>query len=441
MNNLIGSGVNVMFIRKKPVVELFNVKDIVVVLDTSKSIKIKQQIEMLRLTTEDLQYLKAFKPYVDENIGPIVASFYRTLGMESSLTKTINDHSSVERLKVTLTRHICEMFAGVINEEYFQKRQKIAQVHVRIGLKTKWYIGAFQNLFIEFLQLVKENIKDPGQQFLTISAISKILNFEQQIVLEEFEAVVDRMTVEIESEKQLIGKRIVESTANLAAISEQTNAAFFELTTQSTSVKGFADKAVEISALATNQATDGREQLKQQTTSMEDINSAVVHIASESEKLVEISKEMESIMNVVTNIANQTNLLALNAAIEAARAGDAGKGFGVVAGEVRKLSEQTKESVTDVAKLLENTNLRTKHLMESVRDIQQAVVVGENGMQKTEQQFTQITQAMNETQKQSDLVGREVELISKIISELGYAFDEVTHSADTLATIAQDLKK
>lgn len=441
MNNLIGSGVNVMFIRKKPVVELFNVKDIVVVLDTSKSIKIKQQIEMLRLTTEDLQYLKAFKPYVDENIGPIVASFYRTLGMESSLTKIINDHSSVERLKVTLTRHICEMFAGVINEEYFQKRQKIAQVHVRIGLKTKWYIGAFQNLFIEFLQLVKENIKDPGQQFLTISAISKILNFEQQIVLEEFEAVVDRMTVEIESEKQLIGKRIVESTANLAAISEQTNAAFFELTTQSTSVKGFADKAVEIAALATNQATDGREQLQQQTTSMEDINSAVVHIASESEKLVEISKEMESIMNVVTNIANQTNLLALNAAIEAARAGDAGKGFGVVAGEVRKLSEQTKESVTDVAKLLENTNLRTKHLMESVRDIQQAVVVGENGMQKTEQQFTQITQAMNETQKQSDLVGREVELISKIISELGYAFDEVTHSADTLAIIAQDLKK
>lgn len=80
-------------------------------------------------------------------------------------------------------------------------------------------------------------------------------------------------------------------------------------------------------------------------------------ITENIEQLTGMSKEMESIMNVVTTIANQTNLLALNAAIEAARAGEAGKGFNIVANEVRKLSIQTKDSVTSVDMLLQKKQM------------------------------------------------------------------------------------
>ena len=73
-------------------------------------------------------------------------------------------------------------------QEYFEKRKKISRVHVHIGLKTKWYIGAFQSLLIDFIRLVQEHIDDDDQRFQTIAAISKILNFEQQVVLEEYEA-------------------------------------------------------------------------------------------------------------------------------------------------------------------------------------------------------------------------------------------------------------
>lgn len=58
----------------------------------------------------------------------------------------INEHSSVDKLKVTLRRHIQEMFHGVINDDYFEKRIKIARVHLNIGLHTTWYLGAFQRL-------------------------------------------------------------------------------------------------------------------------------------------------------------------------------------------------------------------------------------------------------------------------------------------------------
>lgn len=417
------------------------ISDVAVKLEYINNLKVRKQIQMLNLTEEDLKYLKVFKPHIDKNIEMVVGEFYQNLGMESSLTNIISNHSSVERLKLTLKRHICEMFEGIIDDEYFAKRIKIAQVHVHIGLKTKWYIGAFQSLFIVFIQLVKENIADDEQRFKTIEAISKILNFEQQVVLEEYEAVLERMKDQLAEEKRQISNSIIESSSNLATISEETNAAFQQLTAQSQIMTSFAKKAIDISNVADEQAQNGKSQLHRQVDCMNAIQDSVGSISEEIDKLVEISKEMEATMGIVTNIANQTNLLALNAAIEAARAGEAGKGFGVVAGEVRKLSEQTKESAVNVGELLKNTNDRTMKLLESLEQIQKAVQTGEENMGGTEEQFSLIVEAMVETKEQNNLVENEVEQMCGIISELGRAFDEVTLSADTLAVISHGLEK
>lgn len=429
-----------MFLKKKNAISNTMISDVAVKLEYIGNLKVSKQIQMLNLTEEDLKYLKVFKPEIDKNIEMIVDVFYRNLGMESSLTKIIRDHSSIERLKLTLKRHISEMFEGIIDDDYFAKRIKIAQVHVHIGLKTKWYIGAFQSLFITFIQLVKENIVDDEQRFKTIEAISKILNFEQQVVLEEYEAVLERMKNQLAEEKRQIGNSIIESSSNLAAISEETNAAFQQLTAQSQIMTSYAKKAIDRSNVANEQALNGKSQLHRQVDCMRDIQHSVGSISEEIDKLVEISKEMEATMGIVTNIANQTNLLALNAAIEAARAGEAGKGFGVVAGEVRKLSEQTKESAVNVGELLKNTNERTLKLLESLGQIQKAVQTGEENMGGTEKQFSLIVEAMVETKEQNNLVETEVEQMCGIISELGRAFDEVTLSADTLAVISHGLE-
>ncbi|MER2039428.1 MAG: globin-coupled sensor protein [Solibacillus sp.] len=430
-----------MFFKKKDEnSHATSIQQVNVKLEYTENSPIAKQLEMLDLTEGDLKYLKIFKPYIDENIEHIVDTFYRNLGMESSLVQIINDNSSIDRLKVTLNRHICEMFSGTINDEYFLKRKKIAQVHVRIGLKTKWYIGAFQSLLIEFIRLVKINIDNDEQRFRTLEAISKILNFEQQVVLEEYEAVVERMQQRLEEERRNVGNSIIESSSNLAAISEQTNASFHQLSTQADVMVSYTKRAIDLSTIATDQAHHGKVQIQHQSMSMDAIHDAVGSISLEIEKLAEISKEMEQTMGIVTNIANQTNLLALNAAIEAARAGEAGKGFGVVAGEVRKLSEQTKDSTINVEELLQNTNIRTTRLLESLKEIKVAVQAGEESMKGTEAQFSAIVESLKETKIQSNLVEQEVGLIGSVITELGAAFDEVTIAADNLATISQDLQ-
>ena len=411
----------------------------IVKMDVPNHQSMVKQIEMLNLTKQDLQYLKAFQPFVMDNIDGIVDRFYSMIGTERDLVDIINRHSSVEKLKVTLRRHIIEMFNGIIDEEFYLRRIKIAKVHVHIGLRTQWYICAFQDLTVSFIDLVEQYLTHPKDQFNTIRAISKISNFEQQLVLEAFENTVEQHKETMERKKEVVEKKIIESSEGLATISQETNNSFQRLSKQSDEIKQLAKKSLQVSAMAENQALEGREQLKSQSQNMNNIIHFLNDITENTEQLTEMSKEMESIMSVVTNIANQTNLLALNAAIEAARAGEAGKGFSVVADEVRKLSIQTKESVTSVAMLLHKTNDRIDKLVHSLSNIQEEVTSGEENMVQTEGQFTKILDSMTEAKEQNDWMEKDVLAIAEILNELGSAFEEVTNSAEKLANVAQNL--
>ena len=417
-----------------------DISNIHVSINTTNNPQVSKLLKMLQLGEQDLKYLKVFKPVIMQNIEEIVYVFYEALGAEPSLIEIINKHNSVDRLKITLNRHIQEMFDGRIDSDYFEQRKRIAHVHVRIGLPSQWYISAFQNLFNKIVLYVENSIPNHQDQLLTIRAITKIFNFEQHLVLETFEAVVDQMKIENEEEKKRLGKEIITSTENLAAISEETNASFHQLNVQSHEIIQYANKASEISNVAQTKAQDGKTTIEKQSKNMATICTSFNAMSDDVLKLVEISKEMEQIMAIVTNIANQTNLLSLNAAIEAARAGEAGKGFGVVAGEVRNLSEQTKQSASNVAHLLQTTKERTEKLLASLRNIEGDIQFGETSLQQTVQQFDEILCAMSDTKQQNGLMETEIRMMGEVIDQLGGAFQEVTSSADRLACIAQDLK-
>ena len=315
---------------------------------------------MIGLTTDDLIIIKNLHPFVLANIDDIVNQFYKNLEYENSLLKIINDNSSIARLKTTLKRHITEMFSGNIDEDYFETRIKIARIHVKIGLQTKWYMCAFQDLLLSLINLVEKHVEIKEEYFLSIKAISKLLNLEQQIVLEAYDAETERIKLEIEEQKVLLRDNVTDASQNLAAISEQTNSSFQELMAQSHEIVSLSNMGTELSILAEERANKGKEQIGKQANNMLNIYNSVDEISKDVKVLANISKEMEEIVSIVNKIADQTNLLSLNASIEAARAGEYGRGFSIVAGEVRKLSEETKLSVSNVSTLISNTHTQVE---------------------------------------------------------------------------------
>jgi heam-based aerotactic trancducer len=406
-------------------------------LNIPKGTSIEKQVEMISLTKEDLRIISNLQPYVTNQIDHIVARFYENLANESSLLKIINDNSSIDRLGKTLKQHITEMFEGVIDKNYYEKRIRIAHVHVRIGLNTKWYMCAFQDLFLSLINIIEENLKDREESFLAIRAVSKILNLEQQIVLEAYDAEAERIRSQEEEEKILIKTNVIKSAENLATISEETNSSFQQLDTQVQEMASLANKGTKLSILAEESSMEGKQQLSKQSSNMEKINESVNNISSDMQVLLEISNRMKEIIDIAKNVADQTNLLSLNASIEAARAGQAGRGFAVVADEVRKLSEETKNSVTNVSTLILDMNSQSEKLTRSLERIRVAVKDGNDYMKETDNQFEQILRTMNETKLQNNKIESDLVSFINVVNELGKAFEEVALSADNLTMITQ----
>ena len=400
---------------------------------------IDKQIKMIALTLDDLRIINILQPYVMENIDEIVEQFYENLTNEPSLLMIINNNSTIDRLKQTLTQHISEMFDGIIDQSYIQKRIHIAHVHVKIGLQTKWYMCAFQDLLLSLSTIIEKNIVHKEDYFHAIRAVSKILNLEQQIVLEAYDAESERLKMKVEEEKIQIKENVVSSSQNLAAISEETNATLHQLDNQTKEIISLAKKGTELSIMAEERAIIGKKQLSKQNESMANVIHSVDDISKDVHVVQDITSQMEEIISLVKGVADQTNLLSINAAIEAARAGEHGRGFAVVAEEVRKLSEETKHSVTNVSNLILHTNSEVEKLSHSLEKIRAAVKEGNQRLEETEAYFEQILSTMDETKLQHKQIGNEIVSFANSVSELGKAFEEVALSADSLTMIAQQM--
>ncbi|MEH6943866.1 globin-coupled sensor protein [Bacillus sp. JJ722] len=415
-----------------------NIDTINAELIVSKEGDFEKQVNMIGLTVEDLKMIHSLQPFVNKEIHTIVDDFYKNLENEPSLIEIINNSSSIDRLKNTLRQHITEMFDGVVNQSYINKRISIAHIHVRIGLQTKWYMCAFQQLFLSIVEIIERNV--PRVQTLSfVKAVSKIMNLEQQLVLEAYDSESERIKNIAEEQKCKLREDVASASQSLAAISQQTSASFQQLNRQSNEIVSFANSGADLAILAEKRAQKGKEQLGDQTINMSQIDESVYDISNDIKVLLQILGQMQSIVQMVTGIADQTNLLSLNASIEAARAGEQGRGFAVVAEEVRKLSEDTKNSVSNVADLISNTNKHVSKLTKSLEKILTAVSNGNNSMEETKDHFEDILKMMNETKIQNNKIKKELISFVNVVNEVGKASEQVALSADGLTLITQDL--
>lgn len=240
----------------------------------------------------------------------------------------------------------------------------------------------------------------------------------------------------------------------------------------STTIQETNDKGQQIHADAMKVLTltnEGKQSMDSSNLQMLKINGIMQEAVTKMAHLDKQTQEISTLVSIIQSIAQQTNLLALNAAIEAARAGEHGKGFAVVADEVRKLAEQVSISVTDITKIVTNIQNETDIVESSLKDGYAEIQQGTGQIQSTGDTFNQIstsvthmvgaienvteyltenvkrTQHMSDTVEEISSISEEtaaaVEQTSATTQEFNSSIEEVSISTIQLAKLADELNE
>ncbi len=231
-------------------------------------------------------------------------------------------------------------------------------------------------------------------------------------------------------------------------------AAIEELTVSSNHISDSARETSRDSREAVDLSGQGAARVEQAAQAIQQISSTVTDASERIRALEERANQISSIANVIKDIAGQTNLLALNAAIEAARAGEQGRGFAVVADEVRKLAERTSLATTEIEQMITGIQADTVGAVEAMGsalpEVEQGVQLAasaseslraiEDGANRTLERIGEVADATQEQSAASTSIAQRVEQIANMVEETTATIRGTAENAHELEKIAGNLK-
>ncbi|MGG0644137.1 methyl-accepting chemotaxis protein [Sporosarcina gallistercoris] len=339
----------------------------------------------------------ALKTAKNAKLGLLGASFI-ALVLAGIISTTIT--RSISKPVVRLSKAVSVVASGNLSDEDIQ-------------LKSKDELNDLANSFNEMKQSLRTLIRGVNDNALHLTASAEELSastYEVSQSSEEMAKSIDSVA---------LGAKLSASAASESSIAMDETAV---------GVQRIAGSAAELNDSAEktkNIATESGQTIETAKEQMDIIYQSSNQTSELIKRLSRQSEEIESITKVITGITEQTNLLALNAAIEAARAGEHGKGFAVVADEVRKLAEESKKSAGQIVELTMAIQTDTKNVEQSVTESMVNVEQGVHVIENAGLTFLEIVKA--------------VEIMSSQIAEISAATEQISASAEEVSASVNEI--
>ena len=353
------------------------------------------------------------------------------------ITSNQSDEISEIAISVLVVLIIAYLFAGL----YFSVNESVQRMHnatqqlaggeltARVNLTSRDEMNDIAHSFNQ----MAEGFSDTVQGIMASSA-------QLAAASEEMSAVTLQTSQGIQNQQS--------QTDQLATAMNEMAATVQEVARHAVEAAGAASKANDESA-------NGRQVVNDAVNTIDALSEAISRAAEAIQRVETDSDRIGSVLDVIRGIADQTNLLALNAAIEAARAGEQGRGFAVVADEVRTLAGRTQSSTQEIQQMIESLQTGSKEavqLMEQSREqaqsgVEQTAKAGDaltaiaDEVVRINDMNTQIASAAEEQGAVAEEINRNVVTINQVGDESAQGAEQTARASEDLAKLATDLQQ